>query len=109
MINGNDVGNQPPVTCEQVQWVWFVDTLQPTPGFSAQLSTGQTVTARLVQIDDLGGFTGTAWSRTDTDTDIDAEAMFVDGTFTVAGTALGFYQDSPSETATVRFEIRTDC
>lgn len=109
LINGSEVAEQPLVKCRQVQWVWFIESLEPTPGFTAQISTGDTVQARLVRIENLGGFTGGAWDATATAPDVEADADIIDGTFTIAGTAMGFYHDDPAETTTASFEIRTDC
>jgi hypothetical protein len=106
VIDGEQVGFEPPVRCEQIRWVWFIDTLPQTPGFSAQIKTGSTVEAQLVRIDGLGGFTGTAW---DGGRGTEVDATLVDGTFTITGTALGFHHTDPAETATADFEIRTDC
>ena len=113
LINGNEVAERPPVRCEQVQWVWHIKSLEQTPGFSAQVETGVTVDARLVRIENLGGFTGSSWNATatapSTPTGVEADAEVEDGTFTITGTAMGFYQDDPAETTTADFEIRTDC
>lgn len=109
LINGNEIEDRPPIRCEQVQWVWFIDTLQPTPGFSAQVRTGGTALALLVRIDKLGGFTGSSWNATASAVDVGVDAKAVNGTFTIAGTALGFFHDDPTETVTANFEIRTDC
>ncbi|MFY9917942.1 MAG: lipoprotein LpqH [Mycobacterium sp.] len=109
VINGTEIEDRPPIWCEQVQWVWFVDTLQPTPGFSAQVRTGGTADALLVRIDKLGGFTGSSWNATGTAVDVGVDARVANGTFTIAGTALGFFHDDPTETTTANFEIRADC
>ncbi|MGB3351525.1 MAG: lipoprotein LpqH [Mycobacterium sp.] len=113
LINGSDIGDQPPIRCEQSQWVWFIESLRETPGFTAQVSTGDTVQARLVRIDDLGGFTGSSWNAAttapSTPSGVGVDAELVDGTFTISGTAMGYYDDDPAETTTASFEIRTDC
>ncbi|MGK2853459.1 MAG: lipoprotein LpqH [Microbacteriaceae bacterium] len=111
LINGSEVAEQPAVGCKQVQWVWFIESLQENPGFTAQVRTGETVVALLVRIENLGGFTGSSWNTTasSTPTAVGADARVVNGTFTITGTAIGSYRDDPTETATARFEIRTDC
>ena len=113
LVNGSAVAEQPRVRCEQVQWVWFIDSLQETPGFTAQVRTGDAVAARLVRIENLGGFTGSSWNATatapSTPSDVGTDAEVADGTFTITGTAMGFYQDDPAEIATASFEIRTHC
>jgi hypothetical protein len=109
LINGAEIGDRPPIRCEQVQWVWFIESLQQTPGFTAQVSTGDAIQAELVRIDNLGGFTGSAWNASVTVPAVEADAKVTKGTFTVTGTAVGFYHDDPAETATATFEIRTAC
>lgn len=112
LINGSEVAERPPIRCEQVGWVWFIETLQQSPGFTAQVRTGDTVGARLVRIDDLGGFTGSSWNTTAVTAvtaGVETDATLTEGTFTITGTAVGYYSDDPSETATADFEIRTDC
>ncbi|MGB2918833.1 MAG: lipoprotein LpqH [Mycobacterium sp.] len=112
-INGTEVAENPRIQCEQVQWVWFIKSLQETPGFSAQVHTGDTVVPRLVRIENLGGFTGSSWNAETTapatPVGVEADAEITDGVFTISGTAMGFYQDDPAETTTAEFEIRTDC
>lgn len=104
-INGQDVGRDHRVTCNQFGWDWKVETLEKAPGFTAMLETGDTATAELVHIRDLGGFTGT-YGR---DVVGDAEAHVDGGTFTISGTALGFHAQEPAETASATFSIKTDC
>ena len=103
-INGKEAA-QPKVECDQVQWVWHIRSLQDQPGFSAQVHTGDTVAPRAVQIDGIGGFTGSYWDLTVGS----AEATVENRTFTVTGTAEGYYESDPAERSTADFEIRTDC
>lgn len=88
-----------------MQWVWHIETLDDAPGFSAQVRTGDSVEARAVQINSLGGFTGSFWDLTVGS----ADAVVDEGTFIVTGTAEGAYEDSPTDPATANFEIRTAC
>lgn len=112
-VNGVEVAEPTRVMCDQVQWVWFIESVRDSPGFTAQVRTGETVTALLIRLENLGGFTGSSWNATNmapsTPSGVGADAEVTDGTFTITGTAMGFYQDDPAETATARFEIRTDC
>lgn len=113
VIDGTEVEDRLVVDCNQAQWVWFIESAPKTPGFTAQVGTGATVSGRLVRIAGLGGFTGTAWNTADTSPSdptaprVDAEVT--DGTFVISGTATGSYDDDPTESATARFEIRADC
>lgn len=113
LVNGDQVAVPTRVTCDQVQWVWFIASVEESPGFTAQVRTGDTVAARLVRLENLGGFTGSSWNASvmapSTPSGVGADAEVSDGTFTITGTAMGFYQDDPAEIATATFEIRTDC
>lgn len=109
LINGGEIDDRPPISCEQVQWVWFIESLEQTPGFTAQVRTGDTIQAELVRLDNLGGFTGSAWNASVTVPAVEADAEVMEGTFIITGTAMGFYHDDPAETANATFEIRTDC
>ncbi|MHA0286941.1 lipoprotein LpqH [Mycobacterium sp. C3-094] len=106
-INGTAVEATPKIRCHQAQWTWFIETLDKSPGFQAQVQTGNTVEAKLIRIDDLGGFTGSAWQ--DEGTPVGAQATLVDGTMTISGVATGYFRDAPADTTTTPFEIRTDC
>lgn len=112
-VNGNVVAERTLVTCDQVQWVWFIESAGESPGFTAQVRTGDTVAAELVRLEDLGGFTGSSWNATvatpSTPSAVGVDAEVADGTFVIVGTAMGWYQNDPAEIATAGFEIRTDC
>ncbi|MCV7047943.1 lipoprotein LpqH [Mycobacterium frederiksbergense] len=113
LINGTEVEERLAVACDQVQWVWFIESTQDEPGFTAQVRTGATVDGRLVRLQSLGGFTGSSWNTTgatpSTATDVRVDAEVTDGTFTISGIAIGSYDDDPTETTTADYEIRTDC
>ena len=104
-IDGRDTGPPHPVACSQFGWDWKIETLKEAPGFTALVQTGDTVTAELAHIRDLGGFTGTYGQ----DVVGDAEARVTEGTFLISGTAVGFHSQQPDETATATFTIKTDC
>lgn len=104
-INGQDTETEYPIRCGQVQWMWTVETLPEAPGFTAMLETGGPVTARLVTIRDLGGFTGTAYQETVGDIDASIDGL----TFTVSGTAHGSYADDPADSTSAEFRIEADC
>ena len=57
------------------------------------------------EINDLGGFTGSCREYTTGS----AEASVQNGTFTITGTAVGFFNDDPGERTDASFELRTDC
>ena len=104
-INGQDTPKAPPVRCSQVRWLWTIETLKNEPGFTAMVQTGDSITAKLVKIRDLGGFTGVYYQ----DTVGDAQAHIKGFTYTISGTAYGFYADNPSKSATADFRIQAKC
>lgn len=103
-VDGNNAGDYL-VECDQTGWLWNVETLEERPGLMAQVRTGNSVAARSVQINNLGGFTGSYWDGTTGE----ADASLVEGKFTIAGTAVGFFHDDPGERTSATFEITTDC
>lgn len=109
LINGSVVEEQMRITCDQVGWVWFIESLQQEPGFTAQVRTGDAVGARLVRIQNLAGFTGSSWNADPATAPVEADATFSDGVFTITGTAVGYYVDEPGDTDTAHFEFRTGC
>ena len=85
--------------------MWHISTLQESPGFTAQVHTGDSVEPVAVQMQDLAGFTGSYWDVTVGQAKADVKG----GTFVIKGTAEGYYLANSSERATAEFEIRTDC
>lgn len=104
-INGTDIAEPLPVRCEQVNYRWYIESLADSPGFTAQIQAGESVSALGVQLEQLGGFTGSYWESTVGS----ADAEITDGTVQMSGVAEGYYQRDPSERATAEFVIRTDC
>jgi lipoprotein LpqH len=104
-IDGRATDQAHRVSCTQTGWLWKIETLDESPGFTAMVTTGDTVTADQVYIRDLGGFTGT-YGR---DIVGDDEARVTEGTFRISGKAVGFYSHDPSETVSASFTIETDC
>lgn len=103
-INGN--GQKYPVECSQAGWSWMISTFdEAKPGFSADISTGDSVAAHSVQLRDLGGFTGAYWEGTVGD----GRATVKGNTITITGTAQGNFADNPSDAASARYEIKTTC
>ncbi|MBE1552179.1 hypothetical protein GGC64_006266 [Mycobacterium sp. OAS707] len=103
-INGQRTGDHL-VKCQQVQWLWNIQTLKSDPGLTAQVQTGKTVVAKSVQIDNVAGFTGDFWEGTTGN----AQASVDRRTFTIRGTAEGYYHNNPNDRSTATFEITTDC
>ncbi len=103
-LNGTNLGSQP-VTCSQVGWNWTIKSVNEKGGFTAVLSTHETVTARSVQIEDMGGFTGSFWEGTVGD----GRASVANSNYRISGTAEGWFNDAPTDRVDATFEIETDC
>ncbi|BBY29011.1 lipoprotein LpqH [Mycolicibacterium sediminis] len=105
-IDGKALGEQPTITCNQTGWVWFIETEEKSPGFTAQVQTGGEVTPLSVQLTGLDGFTG----GFSTATFGNAKAEIRNDTVTISGSAEGTFDDGTSRTpGTAKFEIRTSC
>lgn len=104
-IDGKDVGAPFPISCRQQQWVWQIETVGQSPGFTAQIRTGEAVVPLLVRITDMGGFTGVFAA----DNLGAADATFDNGIIRTTGTAEGFDEEPPFGRVTARFAIAADC
>ncbi len=105
LINGKATIALQPVTCYQTGQSWTIETLDEEPGFTATLKLGDTVTADVVYIRNLGNFTGTYWD----DNLGKAQAKVSAGKFTFSGEAKGSFADKPNQGTTATFDITTDC
>ena len=63
------------------------------------------MTAQVVDIRNLGNFTGTYWD----DNLGKAQAKVSQGKFSVSGEAEGAFADKPNQSMTATFDITTDC
>ena len=104
-INGKATNALQPVTCYQNGRSWTIRTTDKEPGFTATIETSDVVTAQVVEIRNLGNFTGTYWD----DNLGKAQAKVSQGRFSVSGEAEGFFVDKPNHQATATFDITTDC
>ena len=104
-INGKATNALQPVTCHQIGRSWTIETKDKEPGFTAAIETGDVVTAQVVNIRNLGNFTGTFWG----DNLGKAQAKASQGRFSVSGEADGFFVDKPNHPVTATFDITTDC
>ena len=105
LINGKATNALQPVTCYQTGQSWTIETLDKEPGFSATIKLGDTVTPDVVNIRNLGNFTGTFWN----DNLGKAQAKVSEGKFNVSGEAKGAFADKPNQSTTATFDITTDC
>lgn len=105
VINGEATNALQPVTCYQNGQTWTIETMDKEPGFTANIKLGDEVTAEVVDIRNLGNFTGTYWN----DNLGKATAKVTQGKFTVAGEAQGAFADKPNQSTTATFDITTNC
>jgi hypothetical protein len=104
-INGQDTGNPHAVKCTLTGWAWTIETPDKAKGFSAVVDTGDTLTARLVEFRDFGGFTGSYWQ----DNIGQAEVTSSSGKYTITGSADGAFTDNPSKDVSTTLRIEADC
>ncbi|MGV9803386.1 lipoprotein LpqH [Mycobacterium sp. NPDC003449] len=102
-MDGQDVSTPFSVVCTQRGTLWTIETQPAEPGFTAMVQTGAAVTAKLVRLRGLQGFTGSSVEGTDLRAEIDG------ATFTITGTADGSYADRPVKPATARYRIQAHC
>ncbi len=104
-INGKATNALQPVTCTQTGRSWTIETTTKEPGFTATIDTDDGVTARAVDIRNLGNFTGVFWD----DNLGKAQARIDQGKFSVSGEAEGSFADKPNHRVTASFDITTSC
>jgi Mycobacterium 19 kDa lipoprotein antigen len=104
VINNQEMPTTYPVQCTQISWLWTIETLSQTPGFTAILQTGGTVEPKVMRIRDMVGFTGSS-----PDEASDAQAGIEGTTFHISGTAHGWFADRPTKPAEVQYRIEAHC
>ncbi|MUL84580.1 MULTISPECIES: lipoprotein LpqH [unclassified Mycolicibacterium] len=103
-IDGRETSNYP-ILCTQRSWLWTIETLPNSPGFTAMLQTGSSISPEIMRIRDLQGFTGSAAGEPMAG----AEAGIDGTTFTMSGTAHGSFADRPTKPASVQYRIQAHC
>nr|WP_254849210.1 lipoprotein LpqH [Mycobacterium sp. GA-1841] len=103
VIDNQETHTTYPIDCTQRGWLWTIETLPQTPGFTAIVETGHAVAPKLVRIHDLAGFTGNAADEALVGAEMDGS------TIRVSGTAHGAFADRPTKSAEVRFEMEAHC
>jgi lipoprotein LpqH len=104
-INGKATNALQPVRCTQNGTAWTIESTNKDPGFTATIQLGDEVTAEVVDIRNLGNFTGTFWD----DNLGKATAEVEGGKFSVSGEAQGAFADKPNQPTTAAFDISTTC
>jgi ipoprotein LpqH len=108
-INGKDAGTSHDLVCGQQQFLHMIQTANQTSGFTAMIELGpQKPVAKSVQIQNLGGFTGSFGPNVGK-----ADASVLGNTFKINGTAQGNASDQPPDqlpkAMTATFEIKVNC
>ena len=104
-IDGQSTGGPHTVRCSQTGWAWTIESPDKAKGFKAVIDTGDTLTPRVVNFRDLGGFTGSFWN----DNIGEAKVTGVGGKYTIEGSADGSYTDKPLNAVTATFRIEANC
>jgi lipoprotein LpqH len=105
IIDGKATNAPQPVTCYQTGQSYTIETLDKEPGFTATIQLGDTVTAQVVDIRNLGNFTGIYWD----DNLGKAQAKVSQNKFSLSGEAQGAFADKPNQSTTATFDITTSC
>ncbi|WP_231980310.1 lipoprotein LpqH [Mycobacterium sp. E2497] len=93
------------VTCLPLGWLTRITTGDTAEGVTAFVSNENAVGARSVNINDVGGFTGSYVEGLQGE----AYVSMTGHTYTIRGTAEGFDTDKPSIRTTGRFTIKVAC
>jgi lipoprotein LpqH len=93
------------VTCMPAGSLTMITTGDTAAGANAFVSNENALTAKAVNINDLGGFTGSYMQGLQGKADVTMNGY----TFTIRGGAEGFDTKNPSMTATGRFTIKVAC
>jgi lipoprotein LpqH len=104
-VQGQDAGTTHQVSCTQVGWSHTFDTGDKSSGTTAVVDTGDEVKARMVEIRNVNGFSGTFAQGTLGN----ANARVAGDTFTITGTALGYTADKPRNQIPQQFTIKVNC
>ena len=94
------------VKCLPIGSLTTITTGDSAAGVTALVSNSIGLTAKSVNIKDLGGFTGSYMDKLDGNI---ADVRMADQTYIISGVADGFDADNPSMRTTGRFAIRVAC
>jgi lipoprotein LpqH len=103
-VNGSNALQTRAVQCTQLQWTWMIDIGDTGSGANVHIDTsGQTPSATLVHIHNVGGFSG-IYSQGNGDADTRVSGQ----TFTISGTANGIHTDT-NQPASAHYTIVARC
>ncbi len=104
-INGKAAGTTNNISCWQDGWMHTIETGDEQSGVRMVISSGDTLTAQSVVINNVGDFNGSVWENNIGK----AQASVIGTTFRVTGTAQGATTSDPNKRATASFEIKANC
>lgn len=104
-INDNGLGKFRGAACTQADDLTTLTTGDEESGSTVVVSNADGLTAKAVDIRNLGGFTGSYHEHLEGT----AEVTLDDATYLITGTAEGFDTDKPSFRSTATFSIKVAC
>lgn len=104
-VNDNDLGQFESVQCTPAGTVTTITTGDDSSGTTAVVSNSDGLSAQLISIRDLGGFTGSYNQGLGGQ----AKVVLSGNTYTITGTADGFNTDAPSFRTNGTFTIKVAC
>lgn len=107
-VNGNDAGTTDAVQCDTTGYLTTITTGDQASGVTAMVSNQEDLAVESVNINDIGGFTGSYTAGVGTAPE-DAEISMTGRTYDISGAADGFNTDNPSFRASGTFSIRVSC
>jgi hypothetical protein len=105
IVNGQNIGTTDAVQCTPVSWLTMIDTGDQTSGVTTLLSNKEDLTAEIVRINDVGGFTGSYNAGLGGT----AKVTMTGRTYDITGTADGFATANPSFRTSGTFAIKVAC
>jgi len=104
-INGKSAGTTNEIHCTQDGWLHTIETGDDQSGVRVVVSTGDTITAQSVVINNVGDFNGSVWQNNIGK----AQASIIGTTFRITGTAEGATTADPNKRTTASFDIKANC
>lgn len=104
-VDGQSAGSPRGLACSHISSFTTATAGEGDSTVRAVLDDASGLSTVSVQLTDIGGFTGSYWTKVQGK----ADASVVGSTFVISGVADGFYTERPSERATGHFTIRFAC
>ncbi len=104
-INGKSAGTTNSIQCTQDGWLNTIETGDQQSGVRVVITTGDTMNAQSVVINNVGDFNGSVWQNNIGK----AQASMIGATFRITGTAEGSTTAEPNKRTTANFDIKANC